>query len=204
MLKLLLFLLPVAVVHAASSDPFWKSKERVYERIQQGEVIVVVKKEKGQEGRAAHRLVDQGGGQVNAPRDFVFKKSLEFEELCKVSGYITKCKYDAAEQKLDMEIKAFGYTAVQKIKLKIDDKSDPRKLGYEILEGPLKGMTGVFDYAEVKGGKTDVGISGDFHYDTLAIPTFFVEFGFEVIFQRMAINLRSYVESEYKKVKTAP
>jgi hypothetical protein len=204
MLKLLLFLLPLAAVHAEDPAPFWKSKEKVYERIRQGEVIVAVKKDKGLPGLPPNRLKIDGGGHVNAPRDFVFKKSLEFEELAKESGYISRCKYDAAEQKLEMEVKAFGYTAIQKLRLKIDEKSEPRKLFYEVIEGPLKGMTGVFEYSELKGPKAEVGIRGDFHYDKLSIPTFFVEFGFEVIFQRMAINLRSYVEREYKKVKAAP
>lgn len=184
---------------AAAETPFWKSKEKVYERIREGEVIVSVKSEAGPKGEAAHRLRVRGGGQVRAPRDFVFKKALEFENLVKVSDYIRRAKYDAPEQKLALEMGAFGYDAKMTLKLKVDESA--KRVGYEVIDGSLTGMTGEFEFVEVGGEKTDVGILSDYPYEKLGFPAFFAEFGFEVIFQRLAVNLRSHVENEYRKLK---
>ncbi len=200
MLNIMLFLGAFAVL-ADEPVPFWKSKEKVYERIREGEVIVAVKREKGLEGKGAHRLRTNGGGHVSAPLDFVFARALEFERLAEVSGYIHINKYDAAAQKLDLEIRAFGYKARMVVKLKIEDKATPKRIGFEIVDGSMRGMTGTFDFSEISARKTEVGIVSDYHYDKLNVPTFLIEFGYEVIFQRMAINLRSHVESEYKKMK---
>ena len=199
MLNVWLFLWLSLPSHAGEPAPFWKSKEKVYTRIEQGEVIVAVKREKGLPGKASNRLHIQGGGWTDAPSHFVFSKAMAFDEVAKESGYISSAKYDAATQKLDLEIHAFGYKTKLQLKIKPDGKSEPKTMGYEVLHGPLAGMTGVFTFADMKGKKTEVGIDADFHYDKLSFPTFFVEFGFEVVFQRMAINLRSFVEKEYKK-----
>lgn len=199
MLNVWLFLLLSFPSHAGDSLPFWKSKEKVYARIEQGEVIVAVKREKGLPGKDSHRLRIQGGGWTNAPSHFVFNKAMAFDEVAKESGFINSAKYDAATQKLDIAIQAFGYETKMQLKIKPSADSDPKTITYEVLEGQLKGMTGVFTFTDLKGKKTEVGIDGDFHYTKLAFPTFFVEFGFEVVFQRMAINLRSFVEREFKK-----
>jgi hypothetical protein len=192
-------LLISAAVFAGDGEPFWKSKEKTYKRVEQGEVIVVVKREDGLALKAKNRLRIQGGGITHAPDGFVFKKAMDFDKIAKESGYISAARYDAATQKLDLDIHAFGHKATMKLKLSPHENAEPKRIAYEVLEGQLKGMTGVFTFRDLNGKKTEVGIDGDFHYDKLSLPTFFVEFGFEVVFQRMAINLRSFVEREYRK-----
>lgn len=188
---LLIFILPSSW---ADIKPFWKSKEKVYERIKQGEVIVSAKSKNDV-------LEVQGGGHVEAPREFVIAQTLDFENLPKASSYIEFAKFDAAAQKLKLKIAAFGHRAELLMKVKVDRNANPPRLEYEVLEGALVGMTGVLSFAEINPMRTEVGIFSQFNYGALSVPRIFVEFGFEVVFQRMAINLKNRVEHEYKNSK---
>ena len=87
------------------------------------------------------------------------------------------------------------------LKVLANSQSEPRRIHYEVLGGSLAGLTGHFDFLSLSAQKTEVGIESQFQYDKLPIPQFFVEFGMEVAFQRLATSLRTYVEREYRKSK---
>jgi hypothetical protein len=42
-------------------------------------------------------------------------------------------------------------------------------------------------------------MTGEYSYDHFPVPKFFLEFGVEVIFQKMALRLRRYVEEQYAR-----
>jgi hypothetical protein len=193
----LLWLLPI--VWAADPAPFWKAKEKVYQRIKDGEVIVVVTSSPGI--KTKHQLRINGAGHVNAPRDFVFERSQHYEDLPKVSSYIRGAKFNPETRILNIVISAFGHSADMDIRIDPKATADPRQIAFELVRGPMQGLNGVFNYAELPKAKTEVGIEGQFHYDTFPIAKLFLEFGMEVVFQRMATGLRSHVESEYAKVQ---
>ena len=178
--------------------PFWKSKEKIYERVKNGDVVVSVTRHDGREGRGRHRLNIAGGGWVRAPREFVMQKAFEFDRLAKASGYIDSAVYDAAEQKLSIAVSAYGRKAQMQVRLRSVKDVEPKRIDYEILNGPLRGLKGAFEFTEIGSIQTEVGIVSEFHYDELPLPKFFIEFGLEVVFQKMAVNLRNYVEHEFK------
>ncbi len=191
------FFILVLAGTANAEAPFWKSKEKAYNRIQNREVLVVVKGSPAEKGRK--RLTIQGGGQVNAPADFVFKKALEFEQLPKLTDYIQEAKFDEQTRELDIQVKAFTFKAAMKMAIEVDDKSTPKSISYVLVNGPMKGLRGVFSFYPLSEKKSEVGIDGDMLYDRFPVPKIFLQFGMEVIFQRMALRLREHAESEYKK-----
>lgn len=188
--------------HAATSanGPFWKTKEKIYERVENGEIIVAVKSLPVKEaGKPKHLMTILGGGHVAAPALFVFKKALEFDQLGKVSGYIKSAKFDADSGKLDLVVGAFGFEGKMKLQMKIKPDSVPRQIDFVVIEGGMEGLAGTFTFSELDPRKTEVGIDSTFRYDKFPAPQVFLEFGLEVVFQRMAARLRGHVEEEYKK-----
>jgi len=181
--------------------PFWKTKEKVYQRIQNGEVIVVVKSVQSAQGQK--QLLVQGGGQVRAPAAFVFNEALNFDQLAKVSGYIKKARFDAKKDILELEVGAFGHRSKMKLLLKAFEEQRPRRIDYQVIDGAMKGLAGTFRFDELSAKKTEVGITSDFQYDEFPVPKLFLEFGLEVVFQRMAVRLRQHVEDEFRKKSEA-
>ncbi len=183
----------------AGPEPFWRSKEKVYDRIKNREVIISVKSVE-QDGPLKNHLKILGGGHVAAPREFVFRQTRNYEAVMRSSSYVRSAQFDPALKHLNFEIGAFGYTGHFKVQIDEFPDSEPQKIGYRVLGGPMDGLKGIFDFRDIGKGRTEVGIDGDFHYDTFPMARLFLEFGMEVVFQRMAINIRSHVEDKFKTI----
>lgn len=183
----------------ASEEPFWKTKPKVYKRITDGDVIVVVKDAPASQGKPKNHLIVQGGGIVSAPAEFVFAKAQDFDQMSRVSGYIKSAKFDAKTEILELTVGAFGHEGKMNLKIKTKADSRPRRIDYEVVSGALQGLSGNFAFTELSAKKTEVGMSGDFLYDKFPIPQLFLEFGMEVAFQRMALRLRRFAEDEYRQ-----
>ena len=180
-----------------AAEPFWKTKERVYDRVKNGEIIVSVKtlEPKGK----IRELVVQGGGHVAAPAAFVLRKAIDFEQMGKMSGYIKSTKWDPAARELEIVVGAFGQEGRLKMSIKIDEQARPRRVDYFIMAGGLQGMTGAFVFDELSALKTEVAFESSYKFEKFPLAKLFLEFGLEVAFQRMAASLRAYVEDEFKK-----
>src|SRR5689334_15731029 len=99
----LIILAFIAQVHA--EEPFWRSKEKVYERIQNCDVIVSVKSLDRTSG-PKHQLSISGGGQVDAPCAFLSEASKDYETFAMESGYVDRVKYDPASKIMDARLSA--------------------------------------------------------------------------------------------------
>lgn len=184
---------------ADSAPPFWKAKEKYIERVKDGEILVAVKSQKSAHPDASKQLTIHGGGHVRAPAKFVFAQAQDYKKVASLSGYIEKADFDASQGVLKMEIAAYGYRTEMDVKLVAHPPTAaPASLDYEILRGPLKGLRGAFSFVDIATNKSEVGMTGDYRYADLPIPKIFLEFGMEVIFQKMAARLRRHVETEYK------
>ena len=61
----------------------------------------------------------------------------------------------------------------------------------------MTGFSGRVALTDLPKNKCEVGFEGDYKYDEFPIPKLFLEFGMEVIFQRIALRMRGYVEDQY-------
>lgn len=184
-------------VEPAAKLPFWKAKEKVYTRIQSGEVIVSVMSVDAV-APFAHRMTINGAGHVRAPRDFVFNYAQDFDQIARLSGYIESAKYDKEAGTIDLHIKALGFKSDVTLSVKTLKEEDPPRIDFRIIKGPLTGMENQISFAELPRTKTEVGIHGNYSYDKFPIPKMFLEFGLEVVFQRMASRLRQQAEAAYR------
>ena len=199
-----MFLIFLALITGSwCEEPFWRSKEKVYARIQNREIVVSVRAAPRTAG-LKNQLSITGGGQVSAPCAFVFAASKEFAALARASGYVDRAQYDPATQTLEANLTAYGYRSDIAMRLMAADSA----IVYEVLKGPLKGMKGEFKFIPAGPGagasKCDVGMGGEFAYDQFPIPQLFLKFGMEVMLQRMAGRVRSYSEDLYQKKGVSP
>lgn len=175
--------------------PFWQTKERVYERVQNRDIIVSVKEVPGTE-RKNLRL--SGGGQIHTPCAFAFTLSEDFAQVAKESGYLEDVRYDESTRVLNARISAYGYKADTEIELAAKRPDEGHSFFTMLVrKGPLSGLKGKFTFYPVGPKKCDVGLDGDYGYEKFPLPQFFLRFGMEVMFQRMAARLRGYAEGRY-------
>jgi hypothetical protein len=193
MLKLLTCLLTIAM---AQELPFWKSKEKVYSRVENGEVIVSVKEVKLPAGQAGKKLKVEGGGQVAAPRASVFKIAQRYENLPRFSDYIKTAKFDPATSVLKLHVAGFGYATDMDVHVKPSQSEAASSLEYLVRTGPMQGLTGRVTMTDLPRSKTEVGLDGEFKYTQFPLPQLFLEFGLELAFRRLAWRLRTFAEQE--------
>lgn len=198
MLRWFFSFLAIAAAAPPAGQPFWKSKDKVYQRIQNGEVIVSVAAAAPAPPQAK-RLTIQGGGHVRAPRDFVFTYARDFDQIARLSGFIQKSKYNKDDQTIDISVSALGHTADLRLAVKTEAEAAPKAIEFEVIRGPLTGMKNRVTFAELsKPTLSEVGIAGEYRYDQFPIPQFFLEFGMEVVFQKIATRLRQQAEAAYR------
>ncbi len=199
-----LFLALIVSLFAWGDVPFWKAKDKVYARVQNREIIVSVK-EMPAESPFKKRLAMSGAGQLDTPCSFAFSLSEDFTKVAAESGYMENIRYDQATGVLAARISAYGYKADTEIEIRSrkPDSAEPFH-SFEVRKGPLSGLKGRFTYYEaaVKNKRCDVGMDGNYGYDRFPLPQFFLRFGMEVMFQRMAARLRGYAEGLYGKTES--
>ncbi len=192
MLKCLTCWLTFCLVTASEAPPFWKSKSKVYERIQNREIIVSV--------TSPDKLLRvSGGGQIQRACSCVVAQTENPKELVASSSYVKNATYDEKSQRLEFTIAAFTREARLQLKLVTVNGPPPRRVNFFMESGPLSGFNGKFSFNEINSSNCEVGISGQYQYDHFPLPKFFLEFGLEVIFQRMALGLRTFVEDRCKE-----
>lgn len=179
--------------------PFWKGKEKYYARIKDGEVLVSVKSANPDKPEHRQAILITGGGQVKAPAQFVFEAALDFDQVAKMSGYIEKAKFDAQKKVLTLDLSAYGHKGQMDFALNINRDAEPKTIGYEVIRGPMLGFRGEFAFEPTGQSLSEVGMTGLYSYKSFPMPQFFLEFGLQVVFQKMAVRLRHNVEEEFRK-----
>lgn len=183
---------------ASAEEPFWRSKEKVYSRIEDREIVVSVS---STPDPAGHRMRLQGGGQMAAPCSFAFQAARDYESLARASSYVSQVKYQADSGRLDATLGAYGLSADLAFKLSSGDQV----IDYVMVQGPLSTLEGKVRFLTPRNKKQscDIGIDGLYFYKTFPIPDFFLRFGLEVVLQKMAYGIREKVEAQYKAAKEA-
>lgn len=201
-----------APVEGTQTDqPFWRAKPKIFAKVTEERAIVVnVKAEKTKDHAKANVLHMQGAGLVHSDASLVFTESQKFNELKEISDHIVEVKVGPSVNDVFIHTEAFNYHARMTMRVTPETAKDGvRHLKFIVLEGNFKGMTGEFTYSEFKPlaglskhikKATLLGFNADYEYDVLPMPQFFVEFGIEVVLQRVASRMRAFLED---KLKTA-
>lgn len=194
-----LFILCASLIAQAEDLPFWRKKEKIYSRIQAGEVIVSVTSAQLSKSGPLWKLHLNGGAHSQVPQAFIYSAAQKYQDLPRATGYVKSAHYDAATQQLTMGLSAYGYDAKIVVHIVPDKSSEPWRLIYKIVGGPMTGMKGNVTFRSLQAQLTEVGIDGVYSYKTFPVPRMFLTFGMEAMLKFMAMRLRTFVETEYRK-----
>ncbi|RME16775.1 MAG: hypothetical protein D6797_03825 [Bdellovibrio sp.] len=175
--------------------PFWRVKPKVYQKILENRSIVVSVKTQPLKG-GLHQLYMQGAGIVSAPLKYCFAQARQFENLKKVSSYIVSARFHSKSQRLYLHTKAYGFHAQMLMQIYVAPSAF---IHWKVVAGSFTGLRGVFVFKSVGAEKTELSLTAIYPYKTLKMPHFFVEFGLEVILQKVAWKMRRFIEERYKQ-----
>lgn len=185
----------------SNEAPFWKAKEKIYAKIRDEKAIVVsVKAEhENADPKKPHIMIMSGGGMISTPQNFAYERSLDFSNLKKVSSHVRRADYNAKDQTLDLHTEAFNYHAHMKLKVDRVENNSEKAILFKVIQGHFLGMEGKVSFNEVSALRSEIGFAAGYRYDKLPFPKFFVEFGLEVVIQKIAALLRTNIENQYQE-----
>ena len=183
------------------NGPFWQNKPQVLERICDRREILVSVKEENSEG-PIKKLEMQGVGMVNNTAEQAYKIAKNFKHLEQISDYIKKIEYNEAKRQLFMHSEAFNYPAHMWMLVDYFEEDSKKQIRFTVQKGVFSGMKGSITFLNNFINKSQIEFVATYSYRELPMPTFFVEFGLEVIIQKVAAKMRTFIES-YKTQEKA-
>lgn len=178
---------------------FWRYKPELQDRMrEQRDVLVSAqKKQDDHEDKLMHFDV-RGAGFVKRDLNEAFKLAQNYQDLHKVSEHFNKVYFDEKNQQLFLIIKALGYQARMILYIHKFEKDERKELQFEIIWGDLKGLKGAVGFEKQDDNYTEVSMMSDYTAAEFPLPKVFMSFAFEVLTEKIAKRMRSYLESEPK------
>ncbi|MCB0407446.1 MAG: hypothetical protein KDD34_04520 [Bdellovibrionales bacterium] len=178
-------------------SPFWSKKEETYEKmLKERSIFVSVKTVKNPhpQFKGAEQLQILGAGIVNKHRGRSFQVLKQFDKWSEIHEVIVQSTWTPETHRLFLHMKAFNYMAKMIMKVEVKTEKDMDTIYMHVQEGAFKGMRVAFRLKDAKSRKTEISMTAQYEFDKLPMPRFFIEFGLEVIFQKIAEKTRSHIE----------
>jgi hypothetical protein len=176
------------------AKPFWKSKPALMKRMLDERFIAVsVKREDLADGRMVFTMA--GAGTVNRTKDASFKLAQDYPKLKEISDHFKTVSFDEKSQKLFIVTEALGYQARMLLQLTPVAEDWRSEVQWEVIWGSFKGMKGVIGFERLSPRVTEVSFQGRFESRELPIPAFLMGFTLEVVVQKVAEKMRTYLEA---------
>jgi hypothetical protein len=178
-------------------NPFWKSKPSALKKVtdERAILVVVTGNIKIPQSSSQKRLKMQGGGLIHRPLESTFTAIQQYEKLKQVSDHIIEVKPRVEKSEVYIHTAAYDYHA--RMTMSVTPKSCEAhhcELRFKVIEGHFKGMLGAFTLDEWKPGRTLLGFESQYDYTVLPMPNFFIEFGLEFMLQKVAGDMRTFLE----------
>lgn len=192
----------------SEEKPFWKAKAKVYQKILKERAVIVSVKATELNPRppeeAKYRLDMVGATAIESPRSTVFEILRDGKELKALSTVFKEVKYSTDKRRLDLHCEAFKYHAQMRLDVQWREEPKTRRseMHFHVIAGTFQGLTGILRSEELSSTRNETSLTAKFFYNKLPVPDFFVEFGLEVVLQKMAARLRTRAE-EKKSLATA-
>lgn len=185
---------------AQEEEPYWRKNKSLYDKIlNQRKIVVSVKSDK----KPAHSFRMSGAGVVNAPLRFTVAEVKKFENLPQTSSYFKKVVHNPKEQKLFLDMEALGMRARMMLQYKWTDQFEENQaqMDWVVTWGMLRGMEGNFIFKQISPEKTEVSMWNSIKDMKSPLPDFLMGFTLEVIGEKVAQKMRSYVESQFRNTE---
>jgi hypothetical protein len=179
--------------------PFWQKKTSALKKMEDERAIFVSVHTERQKPEppeeAQHRLKILGAGWVNKPRSVSLARMQDYAKWSEIHTYIKAATYTAETKRLYLHMEAFGYEAKMIMTTSLQVQKSTDVLHFFVEEGTFKGMRAAIRFQDARSRKTEIALAAQYDYKHLPLPLFFVEFGLEVVFQKIAEKMRTYIET---------
>lgn len=183
-----------------NKEPFWKAKD-IYLGIVENRQIPV--RADIDNGSPVMSIQLETAGLISTPMTFAYKKVIEFEKLPQVSIYFDEAKYYPEKQRLFLRLSGLGYHVQMIWQMKFTEEGDNKVIEWESIEGGFKGMKGWVRVSDYHHTKTEISFRGYYEALHLPLPKILMGLPLEIIGQKAAEKMRSFIEEEYKNDKPA-
>jgi len=187
------------LILAQEELPFWQKKPHLYEQIlNKRRIVVSVQKQITPQTETRYRMV--GAGMVAAPLSYVRSEVGEFENLRNISSHFKEVVHDKDKSLLHLQIEAAGYQTRLTMKYKWASSTQGlEQMDWQVMGGPFEGMQGHYKLRSIGAKKTEVSTWTLMPEPKVPIPSFLLNFTLEVISEKVAQKMRSYLEEKYQK-----
>lgn len=175
--------------------PFWRAKASVHRKmIEDRHIPVSVNKINLPCGMIAYDV--KGAGIVHAAASSAFKSAQEFNKLPQVSSHFKSAHYDAKNNQLFLVLEALGFETRMIMAIDLVTEKKRSEIQFEVVWGELKGMKGAIGFEAVGEDSCEVSILSHYQAKSFPLPRIFMSFAFEVITQKVAEKMRTFIESQ--------
>jgi hypothetical protein len=182
------------LAQAQEELPFWHSKPKLLEQMREERKIIVSVKD-FPSAIKEKRII--GAGYVKAPFDKVAIEVFNFENLGEVSEYFKKVIHKKEEQRVYIFIQALGFQSRLLLKYKINKINDQFvQMDWIVIWGRLKGMQGNFQIKKIDPIITEISLWSTVKEINIPVPDLLINFTLEVITEKVAQKMRTYLESK--------
>ena len=187
-------------------EPFWEKPANRKKLKDDRAVLVSVNTEDVKDRQGNVRLAMAGAGYVNRSREHAFKLSQEYWRLQDVSDHFKTVKWDPAKSELFVITEALRYQArmILKITPSNDDVAKKSRIGWEVIWGHFLGMKGEIALESIDAKTTLISLRGNYEAKELPLPKVLMGFALEIITQKVAEKMRTYIETHSPSVTASP
>lgn len=160
------------------------------------EVLVSVKREDVSGGPTPLVGFSMNGvGVVERSKDHCFKVAQRYEKLKDVSSHFKTVNYDPANSQVLMVAEALGYQSRMILQLTPVSEDWRSEIQWEVVWGHFKGMKGVIGFEAIDSMRTEVSLQARYEAAELPLPKVLMGFALEVVTQKVAEKMRTYMET---------
>lgn len=185
--------------------PWWRTKPKAVDRLTQGRAVLVsVVAEEKNATHPLNRLRMSGAGNLKASARFAFDRVREFHRLKDLSEYVKEATFTESKSQLFLHVAAFKYHARMLMQIAFTNGQTQHQILFHVIGGTMKGMRGVVRLEDIERRGAEISMTAFYDYEKLPIPQFFVEFGLEIVLQKIAEALRDNIETLWEKNQNPP
>lgn len=170
---------------------FWQTKTLAKKQVfEQRQVVVSAFREDGV-------WYMKGAGLVSTTAENSFRFACQFERLAQIPKHFSEVKWSPEESKLSMQMQFLGQSRKLVFKITLEDKNLPKKILWQVIEGPFTGAIGELVADDYQQQESLVYITGRYEGHIAWIPNFIFSVGVEAVLQHVATSLRSLIQQNY-------
>jgi hypothetical protein len=204
----LTFLLISSQAFATLPEPFWNKPALLKKLKEDREVLVSVTTDslpetaKDQAKRVRFNM--SGVGYVRKAKEHCFKLAQEYPRLKEVSDHFKQLEWDAKKSELFIVTEALGYQARMIMKMTPVSEATRDAIQFEVIWGQFRGMKGEIDFDTIDASTTQESLRATYESSSLPLPKILMGFALEVIVQKVAEKMRTYIETHEPTALAVP